>query len=110
MLLEAMPGAALRALGLPFKGYKKGVRAQQLRHTILDGLAEKSGLQLPNLSDFYDLGMAIHDGLDSLVAAVVAALWAQDPAKFRRPATEGEEEFDPRVMLEGWLYAPVYIR
>jgi len=109
LLLEAMPGAALRALGLPFKGYKKGVHASQLRRTILEGLAEKSGLRLPNLGDFYDLGMANHDGLDSLVAAVVAALWAQDPTKFRRPAAEGAEEFDSRVMLEGWLYAPVFI-
>ena len=109
LLLEAMPGAALRALGLPFKGYKKGAHAQQLRHIILDGLAGKSGLRLPNLGDFYYLGMANHDGLDSLVAAVVAALWAQDPTKFRRPAAEGAEEFDSRVMLEGWLYAPVFI-
>ncbi len=109
LLLEAMPGAALRALGLPFKGYKGGAHALQLRHTILDGLAVKSGLRLPNLGDFYHLGMENHDGLDSLVAAVVAALWAQDPTKFRRPAAEGAEEFDSRVMLEGWLYAPVFI-
>ncbi len=106
LLLEAMPGAALRALGLPFKGYKKGAHAPQLRHTILDGLADKSGLRLPNLRDFYLQGLANHDGLDSLVAAVVAALWAQDPTRFRRPAAEGAEEFDPRVLLEGWLYAP----
>ncbi len=109
LLLEAMPGAALRALGLPFKGYKKGAHALKLRHIILDGLAGKSGLGLPNLGDFYNLGMANDDGLDSLVAAVVAALWAQDPTKFRRPAAEGAEEFDSRVMLEGWLYAPVFI-
>ena len=107
LLLEAMPGAALRALRLPFKGYKGGTHVPQLRHTILEGLAGKSGLRLPNLGDFYDLGMANHDGLDSLVAAVVAALWAQDPTRFLRPDAEGTEEFDSRVMLEGWLYAPL---
>ena len=31
VLLEAMPGAALKALGLPHKGYKKGANALQLR-------------------------------------------------------------------------------
>ena len=109
LLLEAMPGAALKAMGLPYKGYKNGARAPQLRQAILDGLAVKSGLGLPNLRDFYSLGLANHDGLDSLVAAVVAALWAQDPASFRQPAPEGAEEFDLRVLLEGWLYAPAFI-
>ena len=109
LLLEAMPGAALRALGLPFKGYKNGARATQLRHTILEGLAGISGLGLPNLGDFSSQGLSSHDGLDSLVAAVAAALWAQDPTRFRRPAPEGSEDFEPRVLLEGWLYAPVFI-
>ncbi len=109
LLLEAMPGAALRALGLPFKGYKGGARAPQLRQEILDGLADKSGLRLPNLGDVHVQGLASHDGLDSLVAAVVAALWAQDPTRFRRPDAEGSDGFDSRVMLEGWLYAPAFI-
>ena len=109
LLLEAMPGAALRALCLPFKGYKGGRRAPQLRQEILEGLAGKSGLQLPNLEDFYQLGLANHDGLDSLVATVVAALWAQDPTRFRCPAAEGAEGYDSRVLLEGWLYAPAFI-
>ncbi len=112
LLLEAKPGAALRALGLPFKGYKGGGRASQLRQEILEGLAGfefRTGLRLPNLGDFYVVGMASHDGLDSLVAAVVAALWAQDPTMFRRPAAEDAENFDSRVLLEGWLYAPAFI-
>ena len=110
LLLEAMPGAALRALGLPFKGYKGGANAPQLRHKILEGLAGKSGLALPNLGDFYHQGLANHDGLDSLVAAVIAALWAQDPTRFRLPAAEGAEGYDSRVLLEGWLYAPAFIQ
>ncbi len=109
LLLEAMPGAALRALGLPYKGYKNGARAPQLRREILDGLAGRSGLALPNLGDFYLQGLANHDGLDSLVAAVIAALWAQDPTRFHRPAAEGAEGYDSRVMLEGWLYAPAFL-
>ena len=38
VLLEAMPGAALRAFGLPYKGYKKGMKALELRQRVLDGL------------------------------------------------------------------------
>ncbi len=109
LLLEAMPGAALRGMRLPFKGYKNGAHAPELRQKILEGLAGQSGLRLPNLGDFYGQGLASHDGLDSLVAAVVAALWAQDPTRFRRPAALGAEDFDSRVMLEGWLYAPAFI-
>ena len=109
LLLEAMPGAALRAMRLPYKGYKGGARAPQLRQTILEGLAVRSGLELPNLGDFHVQGLASHDGLDSLVAAVVAALWAQDPTRFLRPAAQGSGGFDSLVMLEGWLYAPAFI-
>ena len=109
LLLEAMPGAALKALDLPYKGYKRGSRAGELRLRILEGLADNAGLDLPNLPDFQQLGMANDDALDSLVAAVVAALWAQDPTRFLRPAAAGAEDFDPGVMLEGWLYAPVFI-
>ena len=43
LLLESMPGAALRALGLPYKGYKKGQLSFKLRRRILDGL-ETRGL------------------------------------------------------------------
>jgi hypothetical protein len=44
-----------------------------------------------------------------VVAAVVAALWVKDPKLFWRPAEEGIPDFDPAVLLEGWLYAPVYV-
>ena len=39
VLLEAMPGAALKAFKLPYKGYKNGARALELRQKILDRLA-----------------------------------------------------------------------
>jgi hypothetical protein len=109
VLLEAMPGAALRAFGLPYKGYKKGTRALHLRRTILDKLAHNSSMKVWGLSRFLDLCLNNHDCLDSVVAAVVAALWARDPGLFRRPHQEGHPDFDPAVMLEGWLYAPALV-
>ena len=109
VLLEAMPGAALRAFGLPYKGYKKGTRALELRQTILDRLADSSSIEVHGLSQFQELCLNNHDCLDSVVAAVVAALWARDPGLFWRPPEPGTPDFDPAVMLEGWLYAPVYV-
>ncbi len=105
-LLEVMPGAVLRRLGLPYKGYKGGARASQRRQAIVTDLPE---LGLPvkfEFGDFEDVALRSHDGLDSIVAAVAAALWALSPELFPQPPTEGEEGFDPVVLLEGWLYAP----
>ena len=48
-LLELMPGAFLKSIGLPFKGYKKGRSALEKRDEILGGLARASGVGLPNL-------------------------------------------------------------
>lgn len=110
VLLEAMPGAALKAFGLPYKGYKKGTRSLELRQTILDRLAESSSIEVHVLSQYQELCLSNHDCLDSVVAAVVAALWARDPDLFWRPPEEGSPDFDPVVLLEGWLYAPVYVK
>jgi hypothetical protein len=110
VLLEAMPGAALRAFGLPYKGYKNGKKARLLRQKILDGLADRSSLRMPDLPAFQDLCLSNHDCLDAVVAAVVAALWIREPELFRRPPAEGSPGFDPLVLLEGWLYAPVFLR
>ena len=109
VLLEAMPGAALKALRLPYKGYKKGVRRQQLRQQILEGLPQRLPIQVRNLGELQDRCLQSHDCLDAVVAAVTAALWAKDPSTFRCPPTESSEDFDPVVLLEGWLYAPVYL-
>ena len=133
VLLEAMPGAALKAMNLPYKGYKNGVNALALRQRILDGLPERSGLGMPNLDGFKEQCMVSHDCLDSVIAAVTAALWARQPDLFWRP--EDSESSPVRVSLkksgrrtktagvppddgksrlesaklEGWLYAPVNI-
>ena len=109
LLLEAMPGAALRAFKLPYKGYKNGVNAGIKRREILEGLPGRSGLLLPNLAELREGCLESHDCLDAVVAAVTAALWARDPGLFRRP-TLGEGEGPDRVsLLEGWLYAPVFV-
>ena len=121
LLLESMPGAALRALGLPFKGYKKGQNALSLRRQILDGLGTMSGVGLPNLSRFRDYSLESDDCLDSVAAAVAACLWNKDPTMFRLPqdgpgdvsrrgGTPNPNENELRTaQLEGWLYAPVFL-
>ena len=47
-LLELMPGAFLKALGLPFKGYKKGRRASELREEITGAHAAGAFLDSPD--------------------------------------------------------------
>ena len=121
LLLESMPGAALRAFGLPFKGYKKGQRAVELRRKILDGLERRSGVKIPNLAWFDDRCIGNDDCLDSVVASVAACLWSLNHALFRLPQdgpgdpttrggtphSDGNELAAAR--LEGWLYAPVFL-
>jgi len=101
-LLELMPGALLRSLGLPFKGYKRGRDSTTRRTKILDSLATASGIAIPNLAVFRADCLANDDCLDSMVAAVGAAMWAQDQSRFRHPAPN---ELDD-ARLEGWIYVP----
>ncbi len=127
LLLESMPGAALRAYGLPYKGYKGGASAGELRARVLDGLPSQSGVPVRNLEDFRDLCLASHDCLDSVAAAVTAALWVRDPRVFRCPGADapvpasatGRRHASPTALamteldaarLEGWIYAPVACR
>ena len=106
LLLEAMPGAALKAMKLPHKGYKNGANALKLRDEILSGLESSSGIKIKNLSHYRILCQGSHDALDSVVAAVIASLWVNDPNVFWRPDLDGP---DGVALLEGWLYAPVHI-
>ena len=101
-LLELMPGALLKSLGLPYKGYKRGRDSSNRRRGILDNLAATSGVMLPNLESLRADCMANDDCLDSVVAAVGAAMWAQNPDRFRHPT--GDEL--PDAQLEGWIYVP----
>ena len=122
VLLESMPGAALRTFGLPYKGYKKGQESFRLRRKILDGLETSSGVTLSNLDRFNDCCIGNDDCLDSVVAAVAACLWSRDPDLFRLPqdgpgsVTRRGGTPDPKsnelalARLEGWLYAPEFLR
>ena len=101
-LLETMPGAVLKALKLPYKGYKGGRRALELRTRICEGLASQSGIPLPNLCLVRDKCLDNDDCLDAVVAAVGAAMWAQNSRRFRCP--DKDELAD--AQLEGWIYAP----
>jgi hypothetical protein len=101
-LLELMPGALLRSLSLPFKGYKRGRDSTARRTEILDHLDSSSGITLPYLDSVRDDCLANDDCLDSVVAAVGAAMWTQDCARFRHP----QPDELPAAQLEGWIYAP----
>ena len=101
-LLELMPGAFLKAVGLPCKGYKKGRRASELREKITGALADASGVRLPGLDS---LRMGCHangDFLDAVVAAVGAACWARNTDRFRHP----QPDELALARLEGWIYVP----
>ena len=101
-LLELMPGAFLKAVGLPYKGYKKGRRAAELREKITAVLADASGIPLPDL-DSVRMGCHAHDDfLDAVVAAVGAACWAAGSERFRHPRPDELA----LARLEGWIYVP----
>ena len=102
-LLELMPGAFLKAVGLPWKGYKKGRRSAELRERITGALATASGIPLPDLDAFRMGCHASDDFLDAVVAATGAACWARDDARFRHPQPE---ELAP-ARLEGWIHVPI---
>lgn len=128
LLLESMPGAALRAYGLPFKGYKNGANAKALRENVLAGLQAGSGVSVTNLHKFRQTCLDSHDGLDSVAAAVTAVLWCRDPGLFQLPqeslVIDAPDEARKHrassqalmwselqaACLEGWLYVPVLAR
>lgn len=106
VLLEVMPGAALKAFNLPHTDYKnnKGSKALQNlanRQEILAKLSDRFNVPLSNFTGFRDLYIFSDDALDSLVAAVTAAKW-----------TRGDEFVHPKegqiadAKLEGRIYVP----
>ena len=128
ILLEVMPGAALKAFKLPDKGYKEGQNAFEDRRKILRGLRKVSDVKLINLPDFSDHCMFSDDALDSIVATVVAALWTMDESEsaFKKPSNtrkvadafaqyKGKRKISPGIdqlteeeaaRKEGWIYVP----
>ena len=107
VLLEVMPGAVLRRLGLPFKGYKSGSKALERRRQVVSELPDRAIPVRFQFGEFEDLVLRNHDALDSVVAALTAAHWAVDRSRFLQPPVEGEPGFDPITLLEGWLYTPI---
>ena len=127
-LLEVMPGAALKALELPYERYKNGGTAFENRQKILRGLRRISDVQVLNLSDYHEHAMFSDDALDSIVAAVVAALWTMDDSEsaFKKPSKRrtvrdafaeysGTRKISPQInhltleeaaKREGWIYVP----
>ena len=102
-LLEVMPGAALNAFKLPYKSYKRAINALHERQKIISTLGARSGIAIPNISQFRDHCMFSDDALDSIVATVVAAKWSRCD-EFQHPTRE--ELNDARLPLEGCIYVP----
>ena len=107
VLLETNPGTVLSNLDLHYKSYKgkrKGVGKK--RNEILTGMKTIRGLTLRMAPEFRYECLANDDCLDSLVAAVVAALWKKDKSKgkstFRTPSKSQLSD----AKLEGWIYVP----
>ena len=106
-LLEVMPGALLCSIGLDYakvKGYKSATGALDTRDGVINRLAEYANAELgiPNLLDFRWGFRANDDCLDSVVAAVGAAMWARDSSRFLHPTDDELAD----AQLEGWIYAP----
>ena len=98
-LLEVMPGAVLKHLGLPSRGYKNGRAALVQREFIWSSLPSACGLGIEFTKDIEEKALKHHDCLDSVVASIAAALWDRDPANFRCQP----EDADEVAKLEGWL-------
>ena len=107
ILLETMPGILLRVFGLPatnYKGKNKTNRGESknVRYEILEGLEQSSPVILRIPDDTRQQCINNDNCLDSLVAAVGAAMWVQNPGQFRKPKPKQKAD----VELEGWIYAP----
>ena len=111
-LLEVMPGATLRRLGLYREGCKTGSDAPNLRLKILKDLRQPTKWLKVEMSTVPNLTADCQksdDALDSVVAAITAALWHIDQSRgkslFCYPPNPGQTNYN-QVQLEGWLYAP----
>lgn len=133
VLLEVMPGAALKAFRLPCTNYKDGKpgtdrqNRRETRIEILSKIESHSGVRLPNLHATWDkcVENAGGDALDSVVAATVAARWARCRSDFHVPTEDIVDTLrrNPRnkrqascqalcktkidaARVEGWIYVP----
>ena len=104
--IEVMPGATLRALDLPYKGYKKGRDRLEKRRSILAGMAESTRVRVAGPDELFETCMTIDDALDAVVAALTGALWVAAPDAFRLPSDEERSG----AALEGWMCVPAFLR
>lgn len=111
-LLEVMPGAVLRRFGLPHTGYKDNSRRlgqredrKKTRRHILDELPQRINPLTTNLPGVYAQCLENDDALDSVIAAITAALWVIDRKRFIIPPAPGQPNYN-QSLLEGWLYIP----
>lgn len=113
-LMEVMPGATLRSFGLPYTGYKntpgltqeRAGQRGEVRRYILNELPQRINpltVRLPEVVS--EICLVNDDALDSVVAAITAALWVIDRERFIMPPEQGHPNY-AQVMLEGWLYIP----
>ena len=128
ILLEVMPGATLRSLDLPYKGYKNGQRTDQRRQKILNELPDRASpvevnLRVPvdrchqrcNVAPIGEDRLPLRDicryhddALDAVVAAITAALWVHAPDRSPHPPAPGQPGHQVSL-LEGWLFKPYQI-
>ena len=106
-LLEVMPGALLRSIGVEYdivKGFKNAANALDNRDIVINRLSDfaKSEFKMTNLLDFRLGFRANDDCLDAAVAAVAAALWTKCPSRLKHPSDKERAT----AQLEGWIYAP----
>ena len=106
-LLEVMPGALLSSFCVPNIGYKGGGNDQLSRHVrnyILNGLITIPELALEIPNHLYDQCLTYHDCLDSVIAAIGAALWSIDETLFHRPDDHHDHAVLFSAQQEGCIY------
>lgn len=133
VLLEVMPGLALKFFGLPYRRYKDGNGAterqyrRKMRCKILKDLEVGSGVKLSTLGDSWEKCVDDRggDALDSLVASIVAARWAKSESDFLHPTNKIVDKLKRNARnkrqasqqalgmtecqsarQEGWIYLP----
>ena len=104
-LLEVMPGAFLSSIGLDYMTVKRYKSNLDVRDDVIRALTAytRKAMATTNLEQYRPGCRANDDCLDAVVAAVAAAVWAQDCSRFRHP-TDAERA---KAQLEGWIYAPL---
>ena len=108
VLLETMPGLVLSAMGLPYWSYKgKDETSKRNRACIWENLGSRSGIEITSEKKLKldDNVKKSDDCLDSVVAAVAAALWHIDQDIFHCPPMQDRPRRDA-ILKEGWLYTP----